>query len=210
MKEIISELNAARRSVGSLQMPAGEARTVVLQRTYGAPTEDVWDAITNPERIPRWFMPVSGDLREGGRFQLEGNAGGEILQCKAPDLLKVTWEYGGEVSEVEVRLTPEGAERTRFHLEHAAVVEPERWQTFGPGAVGVGWDGALLGLALHLRGGEISDDERANFHNSPEGRKFLTASSIAWGAANRAAGATEEVAAAAVENTTKFYVPEPS
>ncbi|HLT10932.1 MAG TPA: SRPBCC family protein [Micromonosporaceae bacterium] len=210
MKEIISELNAVRRSVGSRRMPAGEARTVVLQRTYDAPIEDVWDAITNPERIPRWFMPVSGDLREGGRFQLEGNAGGEILQCKAPDLLKVTWEFGGEVSEVEVRLTPEGAERTRFHLEHAAVVDPERWQTFGPGAVGVGWDGALLGLALHLRGGEISDDERANFHNSPEGRKFLTASSIAWGAANRAAGATEEEAAAAVENTTKFYVPEPS
>src|SRR5690606_5977759 len=109
MKEIISELNAVRRSVGSRRMPAGEARTVVLQRTYDAPIEDVWDAITNPERIPRWFMPVSGDLREGGRFQLEGNAGGEILQCKAPDLLKVTGEFGGEGSGGEGGLTPGGA-----------------------------------------------------------------------------------------------------
>ena len=36
-----------------------------------------------PERIPRWFLPVSGDLRLGGRYQLEGNAGGEVLEVLA-------------------------------------------------------------------------------------------------------------------------------
>jgi uncharacterized protein YndB with AHSA1/START domain len=48
-----------------------EARAVVLARTYKTDLEDLWDARTNPERIPRWFLPVSGDLRTerggGGR-----------------------------------------------------------------------------------------------------------------------------------------------
>jgi uncharacterized protein YndB with AHSA1/START domain len=49
---------------------------VTITQVYAAPVEDVWDACTNPARIPRWFLPVSGELRLGGRYQLEGNAGG--------------------------------------------------------------------------------------------------------------------------------------
>src|SRR5690606_22050656 len=52
------------------------ARVARLMRSYPTTQDDLWDAITNPERIPRWFMPVSGDLRPGGHYQLEGNAGG--------------------------------------------------------------------------------------------------------------------------------------
>ena len=44
----------------------------------------MWDAVTSAERIPRWFLPISGDLRLGGRYQLEGNAGGEVLECAPP------------------------------------------------------------------------------------------------------------------------------
>src|SRR5882724_8555264 len=29
-----------------------------------------WDAMTNAERIPRWFLPISADLRLSGRYQL--------------------------------------------------------------------------------------------------------------------------------------------
>ena len=31
--------------------------------------------------------PISGDLRLGGRYQLQGNAGGEILVCEPPQHL---------------------------------------------------------------------------------------------------------------------------
>ncbi len=64
---------------------------------------------------------------------------------------------GPGFSEVEVRLAAEGNERTLFELEHVAVVPPEMWDRFGPGAVGVGWDLTVLGLGLHLRGGSIGD-----------------------------------------------------
>jgi len=81
MIDVVHQINAVQRQVGSRLMPAGEARTVTVIRTYGAPVEDVWDACTNPERIPRWFLPVSGELRVGGRYQLEGNAGGRSERC---------------------------------------------------------------------------------------------------------------------------------
>ena len=109
---------------------------------------DVWDACTT-HRLPRWFLPISGDLRPGGRFQFEGNAGGTIERCEAPSLLGVTWEYGGEISWVEVQLS-RSQQGTVLQLTHTALLSAERWAEFGPGAVGVGWDTALYGLGLHL------------------------------------------------------------
>jgi uncharacterized protein YndB with AHSA1/START domain len=212
MSDFTSELDGVDRAVGNRRIPAGEGRTVALRRRYNAPVEDVWDAITDPERITRWFLPVSGDLRLGGSYQLKGNAGGEIVACQPPRLLRVTWVYGedpGEtdVSEVEVRLSPAADGQTLLELEHAAVVDPKFWAEFGPGAVGVGWDLGLLGLALHLRGGSIDDPEA--WGQTPEGRAFITRSSAAWGAAHQAAGAGGDEVAAAVANTTRFYAPDP-
>ena len=99
MKDFIAELEAARRTVGSADLPAGAARVVTIERTYPADVEDVWDAVTDPERIPRWFLPVTGDLRVGGTYQVEGNAGGEIRACEAPRLLRLTWVMGPPMPE---------------------------------------------------------------------------------------------------------------
>jgi uncharacterized protein YndB with AHSA1/START domain len=210
MIDIARELGATTREVGGGRLAAGEGRTVRLSRTFDAPLDDVWDAMTNPDRISRWFLPVSGDLRLGGRYQLEGNAGGEVIACERPHRYRVTWVYGEaatpeDVSEVEVRLTANGDESTTVVLEHVAIVPDDRWDEYGPGAVGVGWDGGMLGLALHLRGGRI-DDPMA-WQLSEEGAAFSTRSSELWGEANVAAGADPEAAARAVAGTTAFYVP---
>ena len=79
------------------------ARVVSGARTYATSAEDLWDAVTNAERIPRWFLPITGDLKLGGRYQLEGNAGGEITRCESPEALDVTWEYAENVSWVTLR-----------------------------------------------------------------------------------------------------------
>ncbi|MGB2555488.1 SRPBCC family protein [Cellulosimicrobium cellulans] len=210
MKDFIAELEAARRTVGTGDLPAGAARVITLERTYPADVEDVWDAVTDPERIPRWFLPVTGDLRVGGTYQVEGNAGGEIRACEAPRLLRLTWVMGPptpkDSSVVEVRLAPAPDGGTTLTLEHTAVVPPEMWDQFGPGAVGVGWDGALLGLGLHLDGGATLDPEAVL--GSPELRAFNVASSEAWGAALAAAdGLDADDVAARVAATTAFYVP---
>jgi hypothetical protein len=107
---------------------------------------------------------------------------------------------------VEVRLTATGDDRTELELEHIAVVPDEFWEQYGPGAVGVGWEGGVLGLALHLLGGTVGDPIAWQVSN--EGREFNTRSSEAWGAAYLAAGADPEAVAVAVANTTAFYAPE--
>src|SRR5690606_21550027 len=122
--------------------------------------DDLWDACTNPERLPRWFLPVTGDLQVGGRYQLEGQAGGTIERCDPPRSFAATWEFGGEVSWIEVTLAAAG-DGTRFTLEHVAHVDDERWLEYGPGAVGVGWDLALHGLAQHVATGEAVDPAAA-------------------------------------------------
>lgn len=216
MVDIVREIEAVQREVGSGHLAAGEGRTVRLRRTYDAPIEDVWDAVTSQERISRWFLPISGDFRVGGRYQLVGNAGGEILACERPNRFLVTWVYGeaadpAAVSEVEVRLAPAGDGSTTLELAHTAIVPEDAWAMFGPGAVGVGWDGGLLGLSLHLQGGSMADPigDPIAWQVSAEGRDFNTRCSEAWGAANVAAGADPEAAAKAVANTTEFYAPAP-
>src|SRR4051794_38633808 len=209
MIDVLREIQAVQREVGTGRLAGGEAHVVRLSRNYPAAVDDVWDALTNPERIGRWFLPVSGDFRLGGEYQFEGNAGGRILECDRPNRLKVTWVVGppdAPASEVEIRLSAVGDDATLFELEHTAVVPAEMWDQYGPGAVGVGWEGGLLGLELHLRGGDFIGDPEA-WVGSPEGRDFNTRSSVAWGEASRAAGADDETIARNVDSTTGFYVP---
>ena len=113
-------MTETRREVGRRRLASGEeVRTVLIRRRYDAPIEDVWEACTEPERLSRWFLPVSGDLRVGGRFSLQGNAGGEILRCEPPRLLTVTWAYGDlPPDRVELRLSSDG-DGTVLELEHA-------------------------------------------------------------------------------------------
>ena len=212
MIDIVREVEATEREVGSGTLAAGDAKVVRLRRTFDAPIDDVWDALTNPERIGRWFLPISGDYRLGGRYQFEGNAGGEILECEKPNRLRVSWVYGevsspADVSEVVLRLSSPDAGRTTVELEHTAVVPEEFWPIYGPGAVGVGWDGGMLGLSLHLQGGKV--DDPIAWQTSDEGRAFNALASEAWGGASLAAGEDPAVVATMVANTTQFYAPDP-
>ena len=212
MMDIVQEIEATRREVANGHIAARDGRALRLTRTYDAPIDDVWDALTNPRRLARWFLPISGDYRVGGRYQLEGNAGGEILACERPNMFRITWAYGeslgpSDVSELEVRLSPVGDDATTLELEHVAVVPDEMWDQFGPGAVGIGWDQGLAGLAAHLRGESLGDP--GTWPMTDEARILSAKSSDAWGEANRLAGASEEAVARGVVNSTAFYAPEP-
>lgn len=207
MIDVDHQISAVERRVGQRTLEAGEARVLTASQIYQTDAEDLWDAVTNAERIPRWFLPVSGDLRIGGRFQVEGNASGTIERCDPPKSFAATWEFGGEVSWIEVRLTPEGEDRTRLTLEHVAHVDDERWAEFGPGAVGVGWDGALLGLAMHLDDPGAPQDHEAveAWAASDNGRQFYASASEQWAQASIAAGTDPDEANAAANRTTAFY-----
>jgi uncharacterized protein YndB with AHSA1/START domain len=208
--DVSHQISAVRRTLGDRVIAAKEARVLTISQVYDTDVEDLWDACTNAERIPRWFLPVTGELKVGGKYQLEGNAGGTVERCDPPKSFAATWEFGGNVSWIEVRLTPEGG-GTRFELEHVAHVD-ERWEEFGPGAVGIGWDGMLVGLVLHLAApGTTVDPEAAMaWMTSPEGVAFMTASGEAWYEADVAAGADPARARAAADRTLAAYTAPPA
>jgi uncharacterized protein YndB with AHSA1/START domain len=212
MIDVVHEISSVERRVGNRTLEAGEARTVTVSRVYDTSPEDLWEACTDPERIPRWFLPISGDLRPGGRYEFLGNASGTIERCEPPHSVDATWEYGGQTSWVQLRLTPEAGGRTRFALEHVAHVGDELWAQFGPGAVGIGWDQALVGLTLHLAsGGEQVDREAvAAWQASDEGRRFVRLASERWADASIAAGTDPAEAQAAAARSTDFYTGEPA
>lgn len=192
------------RAVRTCEHDGQPARALVIERTYPTTVDDMWDAVTNPERLPRWFLPVAGDLRLGGRYQLEGNAGGEITTCDAPKHLALTWEFGGATSWVDVHLTEDPTGGTRLRLDHMALVEDnEIWDQFGPGAVGIGWDLGLFALAEHVRtGDQVKIDE-----TDPDGPApgLMAESSAAWCEADIASGTPEDTARAAAARTLAAY-----
>jgi uncharacterized protein YndB with AHSA1/START domain len=205
--EIDRLIGGVVRELTTRERDGATAHVLVATRRYDAPRAELWDALTRAERIPRWFMPIAGDLRLGGRYQLEGNAGGEIVACETATRLAVTWEMRGEVSWLTVTLAdaPDGG--TSLRLEHVAHVPEEFWRQYGPGAVGVGWDQALLGLHWHLATGGTPADPAAAaaWVASDEGRAFVHGSSDAWCAASIAVGTDPELARAAAARTAGFY-----
>ncbi len=205
--DVESHLAAVERSVSSLEWDGRPARAVTLSRVYESANEDLWDALTNAERIPRWFLPVSGNLVPGGRYQLEDNAGGLITACERLSHFALTWEFGEDVSWVEVRFLADEASHTRLTLTHTALLS-EHWDTYGPGAVGAGWELGLMGLAIHIAQPNDPKPDEAAFATSPDGKAFITGSSERWGHASVAAGTDPNAASEAAQRTTAFYTGE--
>ena len=132
--DVETQLAAVERSVASLAREGQPARSVTLSRSFATTVENLWDAITSAERIPRWFLPVSGDLKLGGRYQLEGNAGGLIAKCQPLSHFTLTWEFAGDVSWVDVSCSSDVTGNTRLTLTHTTHLS-EHWNQYGPGAV---------------------------------------------------------------------------
>ena len=209
--DIPRQIGAVTRKLENRLHEGRPARVVVAARTYDTTVDDLWDAVTNKDRIPRWFLPISGDLRLGGRYQLQGNAGGTITRCEPPRVVGITWEFGGEVTWLEVTLEPRPGGRSLLRLEHVAHVPDPRWDEFGPGTVGVGWDTALLGLATHVATGAAVDPREAMaWLGSENGREFVGRSSDDWCRASIDAGTDAAAARAAAARTTAAYTGVPA
>lgn len=207
--DIAAHLGAMTRDVRNLEKDGKPAKAVIASRVYDTTAADLWDALTRAERIKRWFAPVSGDLKLGGRYQVEGNAGGTVLECEPERKMALTWEFGGIPTWVTVTLTPEGA-GTRLELEHVAHLSPH-WDQYGPGAVGVGWDLGFMGLARHLAepDADLPAEAVAGWGESEEAKDMMRTTSDDWGRAAIASGEDRAHALKAAEATRRFYSGEP-
>jgi uncharacterized protein YndB with AHSA1/START domain len=196
------------RFVKDTEYQGQEVRVVSGARIYNAEIEALWDVVSNAQRIPHWFGTLSGELKLGGRYQLEGNAGGEIARCDAPSAFDVTWEFGGSVSWVTVRLESVNA-GTRLTLEHLMAKDEKsekHWAEYGPGATGVGWEFGFLGLGLYLSTGEpVVESETNAWAATSDGKTFIRECAREWAEAHVRAGEGRTLAESMATKTAAFY-----
>jgi uncharacterized protein YndB with AHSA1/START domain len=205
--DVADAIGAVKREVKSTERDGKPAVTLTASRTYDTDIEDAWDALTNRERIPRWFLPIEGELKLGGRYQFVGNAGGTITACEPPKHLALTWAMNpADPSWVDIRLEPAGKDKTRLVLEHTAHVDEKFWDQFGPGAVGIGWELGMLGLAMHLAGGGAgTTKEGREWAASDDGKRYQLGVSDDWARASIAMGTDATKAREAAARVYAFY-----
>lgn len=199
------QLDNVERGVAVTDKDDAAHVVTTISQVYATTVEDLWAVCTTPERLARWFSPVTGDLVVGGRYQIEGNASGVIESCEPPTSFRVTWEFGENVSWVTVRIEPADQGRARLTLEHRADTPYDFWNTYGPGAGGVGWELGFLGLARHLATGRSRPAEATEWLQTDEAKEFIAGCSRRWADAWIAAGASEDAARGAEARTTAFY-----
>lgn len=108
---------ATIREVGKSERDKTPTRIVRASRTYPTSQPDLWGALTEEKRILCWFAEVSGDFELGGHFAIKNNAVGEIVTCDPPKALNITWEFGGNISWVNIT-TKEADDGVLLTLEH--------------------------------------------------------------------------------------------
>lgn len=211
MMDFNEALGASFREVGHGERDGHPTHIVRASRSYTTTPDDLWSALTDKERVPRWLAKVTGDFKQGGRFSIEGNADGDIVTCEPPRMLALTWEIGDNTSWVNVTIekSDDGALLT---LEHEHPTDPEsqtHWDQYGPGATGVGWELAILGLDMHVSGDGASIIEAGEaWAESTTGKATLRRWAEAWGEAHAKAGADTQIAIATAERTAAFYTGE--
>ena len=104
--------------LGSLHSVDG-AGVVRMEDRFDNEIDDLWGALTAPERLARWYGEVEGELSQGGEFRLRitlsGERTGTIEACEPPRRLLLTMRDPDrrpgqpEQTAIEVRLSPDGA-----------------------------------------------------------------------------------------------------
>ena len=85
--DIAAHLGAVHREVRNVEYNGQSAKDLIASRVYDTDIADLWEAVTDAERIKRWFSPVSGDLKLGGRYAVEGNASGPSRPARSGGIL---------------------------------------------------------------------------------------------------------------------------
>lgn len=130
---------------------------LVIERTYNAPIEKVWEAITNKDEMKKWYFDLAEFKPEVDfEFQFEGGKGDRtyLHLCKITEVvdekkLTHTWHYDGYEgnSFVTFELFAED-DKTRLKLTHAGLETfPANNSDFAKENFAAGWT-QIIGKSL--------------------------------------------------------------
>jgi uncharacterized protein YndB with AHSA1/START domain len=160
-----SNAHPGTRILGSLGSADG-AGVVRIEDRYDTEIDDLWSALTDPDRVARWYGPVEGDLRTGGEFRVYIEASdiestGRVEACEPPRRLRVTTRETDESyrkgqgappfdAVIEATLTADGGQ-TNLVLEIRGM-DLDKIAFYG-----AGWQIHAENLAAYLAGREPGD-----------------------------------------------------
>jgi uncharacterized protein YndB with AHSA1/START domain len=103
------ERHNSERLLGTLSTADGKG-VVTMRDRFSTDIEDLWSALTDPDRLARWLGEFDGELRLGGHYRAHYHASGwegtcTVTECDPPHHLVVTSDDGGRT---EVTLTADG------------------------------------------------------------------------------------------------------
>src|SRR5262245_57964662 len=154
--EMTSNVRTGDRILGSLRS-AGGVGIIRMEDRLDTGIDELWAALTDPQRLARWYGEVEGELRVGGRFSARVHASGwdgtgRVEECEPPRRFLVVSRDPDEPNEdsTEVTLTGEGGQ-TKLLVEQRGLPLDLIW------AYGAGLQIHVEDLAAYIGGRERVD-----------------------------------------------------
>ena len=132
------------------------AEAIIVERTFDAPVERVWTALTDANEMRQWYF----DLKEfkpeiGFEFEFivehEGNSYHHL--CRVTEVvpqkkIAYTWRYKGQPGDslVTIEVSPDG-EKTRLKLTHSGIETFPQTPAYARKNFEAGW-AAIIGTEL--------------------------------------------------------------
>lgn len=115
-----------QRILGTLRSEDGVG-VVRIEDRFDVDMDEVWAALTDPQRLARWYGDVEGELKAGGEFHCRVFASGwqgtsRVTVCDPPRRFALVSKESGDLNEsaVEVTLTADEG-KTTIVYEHRGI-----------------------------------------------------------------------------------------
>jgi uncharacterized protein YndB with AHSA1/START domain len=132
----------------------GDQRVLTITRVFRAPIQDVWAAVTEPDRLLRWIGTFTGDPASGRvKFRMTAEEGAqeedmEIRECTPPQVLKVTAHTSEGHWHLDLLLEEHDGTTTLTFAQPD--IDPVAAEMIGPG-----WEYYLDRLVAAETGGDV-------------------------------------------------------